>query len=316
MRHWLQRRVFGGKKLTFLYVPDNASVRQFMVPRVAFYALAGLFVLGLGLIAFFGSRYLSAAAEGRHLLTLRDENLQLRDQLVEVQQRIVGLQGEMQASGTVLEQLRNIADLDAASIDMNQTGVGGPAPMVASLAAVSPEVRTDLEEVNREVSRMVARARAERASYDDILTALQGKREMWDRTPSVRPLQFGSITSHYGRRTDPFTGMLAQHRGLDFAARPGTPIRATAAGVVTDCCREGGYGLLIEIDHGNGLVTRYAHCSVISVKPGDRVHRGDLIGRVGATGRASGAHCHYEVIKNGIQLDPMNFVLPTDVVVD
>jgi murein DD-endopeptidase MepM/ murein hydrolase activator NlpD len=86
--------------------------------------------------------------------------------------------------------------------------------------------------------------------------------------------------------------------------------------VVTESCREGGYGLLVEIDHGSGLVTRYAHCSTSAVKPGDRVHRGDMIGRVGATGRASGSHCHYEVLKNGIQLDPMNFVLPTDVVVD
>jgi murein DD-endopeptidase MepM/ murein hydrolase activator NlpD len=316
MWHWLQGRVFGGKKLTFLYVPDNASVRQFMVPRVAFYALAGVFVLGLGLIAFFGSRYLSAAAEGRHLLSLRGENLELRDQLLELQQQVAGLQTEMKSSLALQEQLRNIASLDPANIDMTQSGVGGPAPAVTTTEQISPEVRTDLQTVSRNLGQLLAQAKAQRSGYNDIMSALEGKRATWDHTPSVRPLQFGSITSHYGRRTDPFTGQLASHRGLDFAARPGTPIRATAAGVVTDCARAGGYGLLIEIDHGNGLVTRYAHCSAITVKPGDRVERGDLIGRVGATGRASGSHVHYEVLKNGIQLDPMNFVLPTDVVVD
>lgn len=316
MWHWLQRRVFGSKKLTFLYVPDNASVRQFMVPRVAFYALGGLFVCGLALIAFFGSRYLSAAAEGRHLLAMRGENIHLRDQLTDLQEQVAGLRGEMQATVAMHEQFRNIASLDAASIDMNLTGVGGPAPAVSSVEGVSPEVRADLQAVGRDVGHLLAQVRAQRASYDEILSALQGKRAVWDHTPSVRPVQYSSITGHYGRRTDPFTGQLAQHRGLDFAARPGTAIRATAAGVVTECTRAGGYGLLIEIDHGYGLVTRYAHCSAIKVKPGDRVSRGDLIGRVGSSGRATGSHVHYEVLKNGIQLDPVNFVLPTDVIVD
>ncbi len=316
MWHWIPRRLFGGKKLTFLYVQDNASVRQFMVPRLAFYALGGIFVLGLGLIAFFGSRYLSAAAEGRHLLTLRGENLELRDQLVDLQQQVRGLKSEMEASASLQEQLRNIASLDPVNADMSLAGVGGPAPMMSGMEGISPEVRTDLEVTGRELGQLLAQAKSQRTGFDEILEALQGKRETWDHTPSVRPLQFGSITSHYGRRTDPFTGQLANHRGLDFAARPGTPIRATASGVVTDCSRAGGYGLLIEIDHGNGLVTRYAHCSAITVKVGDHVERGKMIGRVGSTGRASGSHVHYEVLKNGIQLDPMSFVLPTDVVVD
>jgi len=316
MWHWLQRRVFGGKNLTFLYVPDNASVRQFMVPRVAFYALAGIFVLGLGLIAFFGSRYLSAAAEGKHLLALRDENLQLKDQLLETRQQVASLTGDMQTLAGSYEQLRNFAGLDAESIDLNLSGIGGPAPSGAALAGVSSEVRTDLEAVDREVGQLMAQARAQRESYDEIYAALQGQRQVWDHTPSVRPVQFSSITSHYGRRTDPFTGQLAQHRGLDFAARPGTPIRATAAGTVTDCSRAGGYGLMVEIEHGFGLVTRYGHCSTITVRPGDKVRRGDMIGRVGTTGRATGSHVHYEILKSGLHMDPANFVLPTDVVVD
>jgi murein DD-endopeptidase MepM/ murein hydrolase activator NlpD len=132
----------------------------------------------------------------------------------------------------------------------------------------------------------------------------------------VRPLAACTITSQYGRRMDPFTGQAAMHRGVDFAARPGAPIRSTAAGVVTMASWFGTYGLVVEIDHGSGLVTRYAHCSSALVRPGKRVQRGDIVARVGSSGKSSGSHVHYEILKNGMHVDPMTFVLPTDVVVD
>jgi murein DD-endopeptidase MepM/ murein hydrolase activator NlpD len=115
---------------------------------------------------------------------------------------------------------------------------------------------------------------------------------------------------------DPFTGFAAWHRGVDFAARPGAPIRATADGTVLSASRQGGYGLMVEIDHGNGLVTRYAHCNSAAVRAGEHVERGQTIARVGSSGRASGSHVHYEILRNGLQVDPMDYVLPTDVVID
>ena len=106
------------------------------------------------------------------------------------------------------------------------------------------------------------------------------------------------------------------HRGVDFASRPGTPIRVTANGVITLAGRFGTYGVVVEVDHGNGVVTRYAHCSATLVQAGQRVKRGEFIARVGSTGKSSGCHCHYEVLRNGFQVDPMDYLLPTDVVVD
>jgi len=312
----LLSRVSGGKRLTFLYVPDNASVRQFMVPKVFFYAVGGGVVAMLALLGFFGARYLSAAAEGRQALSVRGENLQLRDRLEEMQAQIGALQGEMRTSLEVQQRLRVVASLGELSPQVLEAGVGGPAPTAFSLEALAPETRSDVENAGRDLAQLLRQARMQKESYQEILTALEQKRHTWDHTPSVRPLAACTITSHYGRRMDPFTGAAAMHRGVDFSARPGAPIRATANGVVTMSSRFGSYGLVVELDHGNGLVTRYAHCSATLVQPGKRVKRGDIIARVGSTGKSSGSHVHYEVLRNGFQIDPMDYVLPTDVVVD
>lgn len=312
----LQRRFFGGKKLTFLYVPDNASVRQFMVPKSLFYALAGGVVVGFGLLAFFGSQYLGAAAEGRKFLVLRGENLQLNERLATLQEQVATLHGEMAKNREIEQRLRVVANLQDLDPEVLAAGIGGPAPPLSSAEALAPETRQRVEGVGRDLGTLLRQARMQRESYDAILAALQEKRQVWDHTPSVRPLVQGSITSRYGRRMDPFTGQAAMHRGVDFVARPGSPIRATAAGTVVAAGWYGTFGLVVEIDHGSGLVTRYAHCKAALVRSGQRVQRGEVIARVGSSGKSSGTHVHYEVLKNGMQMDPMDYVLPTDVVVD
>jgi murein DD-endopeptidase MepM/ murein hydrolase activator NlpD len=312
----LHTRVFGGKKLTFLYVPDNASVRQFMVPKVLFYACAGAAFMGLGLIAFFGSQYLSAAAEGRQLLAVRGENLQLQEHLREMQNLIENYKGEMQASLSLQQRLRMVADLEEFDPEVLQAGVGGPAPLLGDTEPLSADTRTKVQGVARDLGQLLRQAKMQRESYEEILSVVESRKTSLDKTPSVRPVAHCTITSRYGRRIDPFTGQPASHRGVDFAAYPGSPIRATADGMVVGSTRYGGYGLMVEIDHGNGLHTRYAHCSAILVKKGQRIQRGQPIARVGSSGRASGSHVHYEVLRNGMQIDPMGFILPTDVVVD
>jgi septal ring factor EnvC (AmiA/AmiB activator) len=126
-------------------------------------------------------------------------------------------------------------------------------------------------------------------------------------TPSIWPAH-GWLTSTMGRRTDPMTGGADYHPGLDIAGDKGQPVYATAAGVVTHAARQGAYGNLIVIDHGFGLQTRYGHLSGFQVHEGARVQRGDLIGRLGATGRATGTHLHYEVLANGRLLNPLRLL--------
>ncbi|MGI8611637.1 MAG: M23 family metallopeptidase [Sphingomicrobium sp.] len=134
--------------------------------------------------------------------------------------------------------------------------------------------------------------------------------------PSDKPVKTGAFTSGYGVRSDPFQGRAAMHAGIDVAGAVGTPIYATADGVITDAgYNNGGYGNLIKINHGRGIETRYGHLSKMSVYPGQRVNRGELIGRMGSTGRSTGSHLHYEVRIDGRAVNPVPFMKSTDYLV-
>ncbi len=131
--------------------------------------------------------------------------------------------------------------------------------------------------------------------------------------PSEKPVRTAAFTSGYGVRSDPFRGAAAMHAGIDLAGPTGTPIHATADGVVREAAwNTGGYGRLIKIDHGRGIDTRYAHLSSMSVSPGQRVTRGQVIGRMGSTGRSTGSHLHYEVRIDGRAVNPIPFMKSTD----
>lgn len=126
--------------------------------------------------------------------------------------------------------------------------------------------------------------------------------------PSRRPIEKMSLSSSYGMRVHPITGKLARHNGVDIPAPYGTPIYATADGIVGRAQRLGGYGNYVEIEHGNAIETRYSHMSSFVVQPGQQVKKGDVIGYVGSTGRSTGNHLHYEVRIDGEPVNPMPFV--------
>jgi murein DD-endopeptidase MepM/ murein hydrolase activator NlpD len=131
--------------------------------------------------------------------------------------------------------------------------------------------------------------------------------------PSEKPVKTAAFTSGYGVRSDPFRGAAAMHAGIDLAGPLGTPIYATADGVVSDAgYNSGGYGNLVKIDHGRGIETRYGHLSAILVSPGQRIARGQQIGRMGSTGRSTGSHLHYEVRIDGRAVNPIPFMKSTD----
>lgn len=141
-----------------------------------------------------------------------------------------------------------------------------------------------------------------------LFERIASQRDLLGATPSVRPTG-GWLSSGFGYRTDPFTKRKKLHKGLDFAANIGTPIYAPADGVVSFSGREGGYGKIVSIDHGYGLVTRFAHTSRLLVKTGQKVSRWDKIAEVGNTGRSSGPHLHYEVRLNGVPVNPEKYIL-------
>ena len=143
---------------------------------------------------------------------------------------------------------------------------------------------------------------------DDALGKLEALKKEVRRLPIANPAANWVVTSSFGSRSDPFLDSNAFHAGMDFRAQTGAPILATAAGVVTKAGWNGGYGRLVEIDHGNGFSTRYGHMSKVLVAEGDKVKIGDVIGQVGSSGRSTGPHLHYEVRKNGTAVDPLRFI--------
>ncbi len=151
-------------------------------------------------------------------------------------------------------------------------------------------------------------AGAEIAAYDSLARLLVEKSDLLRKTPSIWPVN-GIFVSDFGARIDPFTGAVRYHQGIDIADDTGTPIHAPADGVVTFCGWSGGWGLNMVIKHTDDISTRYAHCSRLEVAVGQAVQRGDIIARVGSTGRAVGPHLHYEVLRHGAQIDPENFII-------
>lgn len=149
----------------------------------------------------------------------------------------------------------------------------------------------------------------DRARQLNVLeTMLMNRHLQAEAFPAGRPVLAGWLSSKFGKRTDPFTGKREHHKGVDFAGKAGSDIIAVAAGVVTWAGERSGYGKLVEISHGNGYVTRYGHNKELLVKVGDRVDKGHRLGLMGSTGRSTGPHVHFEVIRNGKVVDPTKYI--------
>lgn len=221
--------------------------------------------------------------------------------------------GDMQARVIALEGLaRRVAE--AAGVSYTDPEVQLSIEQLLSHAETTSSAAVGqawtAESLGREldgIERQLTMGGEQLTLLDAVLTQRVGVRES---LPTLSPVDYPQTSSSYGWRRHPITGRHTLHEGLDFAAPKGTPILAASGGIVTEARYVPGYGKMVEISHGNGLVTRYAHASSISVKPGELVTRGQQIARVGSTGRSTGAHLHFEVRVAGHPLDPTLFIEP------
>ena len=210
--------------------------------------------------------------------------------------------GEVQAKLTQLESLgervSGLAGINPAEIK-SKPGQGGP--LVSGRPLSLDELQLTLDDLTRLTDQRT-----------DLLTVLESR--LFDQkmrsmmVPTQRPVAGGNLGSGFGWRIDPITATSALHTGLDFQADNGTPILSAAGGVVVTQEYHPAYGNVVEIDHGNELITRYAHASAVYVKKGDLVKRGQHIADVGSTGRSTGSHLHFEVLVQGIPQDPQKFL--------
>ncbi|HVV96094.1 MAG TPA: M23 family metallopeptidase [Rhodanobacteraceae bacterium] len=213
--------------------------------------------------------------------------------------------GQLQAQATRLnalgDRLTEVGKLDDGEFDFSSDpALGGPEEPATGAAAPLP-ISAGIENLRAEFDRQEAQL--------GVLENLLLDRKVDNALlPSGMPVAQGYIASGFGERSDPINGHQAIHLGIDFDAPTGTPVTAVAEGVVSFVGVRPGYGNVVEIDHGNGYMTRYAHNSVLVAEVGARVHAGDTIAKVGSTGRATGPHCHFEVWLNGKPVNPIAYV--------
>lgn len=284
-------------------------------------ALLSLCCLGLplGLVAWgyqAGQDSEPRAMNGAALDTLQEELADQAAEFGELQAKaerrlqamtlsLAELQARMTRLDALGQHLTAMADLEEGEFDFNQMpAVGGPFAGGLESTFESADVSADLNRFQAQLHD-----REQQLAILESLVYNRGLQEQ--RSLSGMPVGKGWISSRYGKRADPFTGKPAWHHGVDIAGKEGTDILAVAAGVVTWTGTKSGYGEMVEISHGDGYVTRYAHNKQNLVEPGDVVRKGEPIALMGSSGRSTGAHVHYEVYKHGRSVDPSTYLART-----
>lgn len=255
----------------------------------------------------------AAKAWERDLDMQRQELQEIRKQtdqeLEALTLKLAELQAKLLRLDALGERLVDVSDLHGEEFDFAASpAVGGPAvvgelggPGVLGEAYQAPEISQVLDALAQRIDSREQQLEV----LDDLMSA---NKISSDTFVAGRPIKKGWMSSRYGKRTDPFTGRLAWHAGVDFAGKMGTDIVSVASGIVTWSGPRYGYGRLIEINHGNGYKTRYAHCQELKVKLGDVVRKGDVVALMGSSGRSTGPHVHFEVYKNGRTVDPASYI--------
>lgn len=216
--------------------------------------------------------------------------------------RLAQMQAQMWRLNALGERLTKMAKLDRGEFDFDAVPAqGGPAEIGEQQSVEIPDFLKRMDELTHQVD--------DRSKQLAVLESMLMNRNLQAEVlPAGRPIKRGWTSSFFGMRTDPFTGKLEHHKGVDFAGKDGSDIISVASGVVTYAGPRYGYGNLVEVNHGNGYVTRYGHCKEIMVKVGDTVKKGQLIALMGSTGRSTGPHVHFEVRLNGKNVNPEKYV--------
>lgn len=304
---------------SIMLVPESGQIKSYRISRklvaTCAAAIVSLIVFGSwGSYSLYHFHSLSAELESveKQLTLARSMHAQEVSRLheqVNAEQKKMGVYartiGQIQARlsrlDTLGEKLVDVASLDKKEFDFGlQPAFGGPRLVQAPISA-----DLDMDDRVQQISSRLSNLDSQLAAIEYLMQ--RGRLEQ-NAKPHAWPSEGGWLSSHYGKRADPFTGETAYHRGVDIANRFGAPVLASSRGVVTFAGKMRDFGYMIDIDHGYGFKTRYGHLSSIAVKVGDEVSDNALIGRVGSTGRSTGPHLHFEVHRNGKSLDPAAFL--------
>lgn len=303
------------KSYTFLYMPDGDGQSRAVTIR-----LGAILVLVFGLMALtaLAGLYFVGVRAGSgwwpEFSSLKAENTWLKTHVDALEAQVGDLRAAMDEAFAYQQVVATAVNLKPLDDETFAAGVGGRQNLLTPSAEV-PELATDglrpLADLDQEIELLVRQARIQNQGYLAMMDTLAAREETRAHIPSIRPVDTGWLSSGFGKRSDPFTKCTRFHHGLDFAAPIGTKVRSTAAGKVIMVQQQRGLGKVVKIDHGDGLVTVYAHLSAFDVKKGQVVKRGDIIARSGDSGRSTAPHLHYEVRIDGRAVNPKPYILDT-----
>lgn len=247
-------------------------------------------------------------SEKQLMLSYKKENKLLKLKIAEYANDVDEIQKKIVSIDKLENQVRTMASKSLKS-KKAELGVGGKeVDLLRDFSAVAERKEKQFfEDLNETIMSLETQLEKREKSLAELVNFLEEQKLTLMATPSIKPVD-GWYSSEFGYRISPFTGRRAFHEGVDIAANYGSPVKATAKGIVIHAGYKSGYGRLVTVDHGFGYVTRYAHNSKVLVNVGDRVEKGQVVSKVGNTGRSTGPHCHYEVLINGIPVNPLEFI--------
>jgi len=295
---------------TFMFLPGpNKRVRTFSISKSVlksvFLSLVGVLALSIYLIY----EYNSVKDKVWELQTVREELMQQKAQVQGFALNMLDYKRQMFLLRDLDTKLRRAVSLGPRDKAQQLLGIGGPNELgLQNLASLGEKKQEEaLKEMHQELTLLKGAATKQETSLQMLIEYFEDKRSLFASTPSIWPVR-GWVTSPFGFRNSPFTGVQTFHEGMDIAAQTGTPVLAPADGVVIKAGFSSGYGNVIEVSHGYGIKTVYAHNSRLNAKEGQRVKRGDVISFVGDTGSSTGPHLHYEVRLNGLPVNPVKYL--------
>lgn len=295
---------------TFMFLPGpNAKVRTLSISKSVIksvlLSVAAVILLSLYLIY----EYNDVKDKVWELQSMREELMNQKAQVQNFALNILDYKRQMFLLRDLDTKLRRVVSLGPRDKAQQVLGIGGPDELgLQNLTSMGEKKQEEaLKEMHQELTQLKGAASKQEASLQMLIEYFEDKRSLYASTPSVWPVR-GWVTSPFGNRTSPFSGILKFHEGMDIAAQTGTPVVAPADGVIIKAGFSTGYGNMVEISHGYGLRTIFGHNSRLNVKAGQRVRRGDVISYVGDTGSSTGPHLHYEVRVNGLPVNPVKYM--------
>jgi murein DD-endopeptidase MepM/ murein hydrolase activator NlpD len=295
---------------TFMFVPGpNERVRTLSISKSViksvFLSLAAVLVTSLYLIY----EYNDVKTKVGELQSVREELMEQKAQVQNFALNMLDYKRQMFLLRDLDTKLRRVVSLGPRDKAQQLLGIGGPDELgLQNLTSMGEKKQEEaLKEMHNELTQLKGAASKQETSLQMLIEYFEDKRSLYASTPSVWPVR-GWVTSAFGNRTSPFSGIVKFHEGMDIAAQTGTPVVAPADGVVIKAGFGTGYGNMVEISHGYGIRTIFAHNSRLNVKAGQRIKRGDVISYVGDSGSSTGPHLHYEVRVNGLPVNPVRYL--------